>query len=161
MAEHKERGAYELSHEELSSSEMVFITLTLLESRGYPGFIEMMSILNDPGLVIKLIRLFYGMVLRFPSLKEFEDCLRASEYIFCDMHKRVNSKLVVKPLDIRNHMGISEEEEQRLLKMFDDWTEYMHKNGHDILRYMGCNRQNTRKRIAMSQSGKRWKAKKY
>lgn len=161
MVEHKPRGEYNLDHEELSSSEMVFIALTLLESRGYPGFLEMMSVINDPTILMKLLRLFYGMTIKFPSLEELRDCLRASEYIFSDMHKKVNDKLYVKPLDIRNHMGIDEKEEQKLLNMFDDWIAFMHKNGNDVLRYMGCNRQNTKKRIAMVQSGRKWKAKKY
>ena len=48
MAEKKERGSFKLSHEELSSREMVLITFTLLESRGYPGLTELFSILEDP-----------------------------------------------------------------------------------------------------------------
>jgi len=161
MVEHKKRGEYNLNYEELGSSEMVFIAMTLLASRGYPGFIEIMSVIDNPSVLIKLLRLFYGMTIKFPSLEEVRDCLRASEYIFCDMHKKVNDKLVVKPLDIRNHMGIDEKEEEKLLEMFDNWIKYMHDNGNDVLRYMGCNRQNTRKRIAMVQSGRKWKAKKY
>ena len=38
MTEKKNRGEFTLEHDELSSIEMVFIALTMLESRGYPGF---------------------------------------------------------------------------------------------------------------------------
>ena len=161
MAEKKQRGAYELSDEELSCLEMVFITLTMLESRGYPGFMELFSVIEDPELIIKILRLFYGTTIKFPPLKEVERCLRASEYAFCDIHKMINDKLPAKPLDIRNHMGIDEEEEQKLLEMFDQWVKYMHDCGYDIRQLMHINRSNTRKRIDMVCKGKKWKAKKY
>ena len=154
MAEHKERGAYELTEEEMASSEMVFIACTLLESRGYPGFMELFNVLNNPGLILKLIRLFYGMIIKFPSLTEFRDCLRASEYIFTDFHKKVNDKLVVKPLDIRNHMGITAEEEEKLLKLFDEWVIYMNKAGYPIEKLMHINRKMTKKRMELAVKGK-------
>lgn len=157
MAEHKERGAYELTEEELASSEMVFIACTLLESRGYPGFMEMLNVLDDPSLIIKLIRLFYGMTIKFPSIQEFQDCLKASEYIFTDFHKKVNDTLVVKPLDIRNHMHITEQEEDKLLKLFDEWVLYMHKAGYPIEKLMHINRKVTKKRIESLITGKRTK----
>ena len=157
MAEHKERGAYELSEEELASSEMVFIACTLLESRGYPGFMELLNVLDNPSLILKLIRLFYGMTIKFPSLQEFQDCLRASEYIFTDLHKKVNDTLVVKPLDIRNHMGIDEQEEEKLLKLFDEWVVYMNKAGYPIEKLMHINRKMTKKRMELAINGKKSK----
>jgi hypothetical protein len=157
MAEHKERGAYELTEEELASSEMVFIACTLLESRGYPGFMELLNVLDNPSLILKLIRLFYGMTIKFPSLQEFQDCLRASEYIFTDLHKKVNDTLVVKPLDIRNHMGIDEQEEEKLLKLFDEWVVYMNKAGYPIEKLMHINRKMTKKRMELAINGKKSK----
>ena len=155
MTEHKERGAYELTEEELASSEMVFIACTLLESRGYPGFMELLNVLDNPSLILKLIRLFYGMTIKFPSLQEFQDCLRASEYIFTDLHKKVNDTLVVKPLDIRNHMGIDEQQEEKLLKLFDEWVIYMNKAGYPIDKLMHINRKMTKKRMKLAISGKK------
>ena len=155
MAEHKERGAYELTEEELASSEMVFIACTLLESRGYPGFMELLNVLDNPSLILKLIRLFYGMTIKFPSLQEFQDCLRASEYIFTDLHKKVNDTLVVKPLDIRNHMGINEQQEEKLLKLFDEWVVYMNKAGYPIDKLMHINRKMTKKRMELAINGKK------
>lgn len=161
MAEKKKRGEYTLTDEEMTCAEMVFITLTMLESRGYPGFMELFSFLDDPDIIIKILRLFYGMTIKFPPLKEVERCLRAAEYAFCDIHKKVNDKLCVKPLDIRNHMNIDTEEEQKLLEIFDNWIKYMHDSGHDIRGLMHINRQNTLKRIDMVCKGKKWKAAKY
>lgn len=161
MAEKKKRGEYSLSHEELASQEMVFIALTMLEGRGYPGFMELMSVIKDPSLLLQLIRLFYGMTIKFPPLNEFIKCLRAAEYAFCDTQKKVNDKLVVKPNDIRNHMGISEQEEAELLEIFDEWCKFMHDNGHDVRNYLHLNRENTRRRIEMTCKGKKWTAAKY
>ena len=74
----KPRGYFEVSDSEYSSTEFVFIALSMLESRGYPGFFELMSILKDPGLIMKIIRLFYGMTIKFPPLNEFIKCFWSS-----------------------------------------------------------------------------------
>ena len=76
----KPRGYFEVEDEEYSSSEFVFIALSMLESRGYPGFFELMSLIQDPALIMKIIRLFYGMEIKIPPLKEFKECLQAAEY---------------------------------------------------------------------------------
>lgn len=154
MAEKQPRGYFELSDEELSSSEMVFITLSMLESRGYPGFSELMSIVDDPVVIVKIIRYLYGTTLRVPPLKEFVDCLRASEYAFCVMHKRINSTLYAKEKDVRQFMNINEEQEQHLLEIFDHWAKYMNEQGCDIRNYMHINRNSTKKRIELAVKGK-------
>ena len=161
MAEKKERGSFELSHEELSSREMVLITFTLLESRGYPGLTELLSILEDPTIILKLVRFLGGTNLKLPPISEFSKCLKASEYIFCDMHKRINNYLPAKGSDIRKFMNISKDEEQELLDMFDQWTAYMHKQGIDTTKLMHCNRTNTIKRMRMVQQGRKWTGKHY
>lgn len=157
----KPRGYFEVADEEYSSSEFVFIALSMLESRGYPGFFELMSVVQDPGLIMKIIRLFYGMEIKIPPLKEFKECLQAAEYSYLDMHKNININLPAKSKDIRQFMGITEEEEKHLLEIFDSWTIFMHKQGADVRDYMHMNRSNTKKRIAMNVAGKKWIAKNY
>ena len=157
----KPRGYFEVADEEYSSSEFVFIALSMLESRGYPGFFELMSVVQDPGLIMKIIRLFYGMEIKIPPLKEFKECLQAAEYSYLDMHKNINVNLPAKSKDIRQFMGITEEEEKHLLEIFDQWTIFMHKQGADVRNYMHMNRSNTKKRIAMNIQGRKWTAKNY
>lgn len=161
MAEKKRRGDFTLSDEELGSKEMVFITLSMLESRGYPGLLDLFSIINDPEVILKIIRFLYGTTLKIPPLKEFTKTLRAATYAYCDMHKKIHINLAAKPLDIREHMNITKEEEKELLDIFDDWVRYMQAQGKDILDYMHCNRSNTKKRIRMAQRGKKWTSSKY
>lgn len=155
------RGYFEVSQDELSSKEMMLIAFTMLESRGYPGFSELLAIVNDPNVILKIIRLLYGTTLKIPPLKEVVKCLRAAEFTFLDFHKRVNHSLYAKPLDIRQHMNITKEEQEELLKIFDDWILYMQKNGIDVSKLMHINRENTKKRIKMIQNGKKWKSSKY
>lgn len=161
MAEKKKRGDFTLSDEEYGSKEMVLITLSMLESRGYPGLTELMSILNDPVIILKIIRFLYGTTIRIPSLQEFTKTLRAAIFAYCDMHKRLNINLFAKPQDIRRFMGITEEEQKELLDIFDTWTKYMHDQGKDIENLMHINRNNTKKRIAMTNKGKKWTSSKY
>ena len=152
---------YTLSDEELRCAEMVFIAMTMLESRGYSGFVDLFSVLNDPTLIIKIVRLLYGTEIKIPPLSEFIKCLQAAMYTYCDMHKMINSTLPAKPKDIREFMNIDEKQEKELLDIFDEWTVFLHKNGLDIRTIMHCNRNNTKKRIDLNIRGKRWKAKKY
>ena len=157
----KERGEFTLSNEELGSTEMVFLALTILESRGYSGLTELMAILNDPKLVLKIVRLLYGTELKLPSLKEFVLCLRTAIYAFCDMHKKVHVKLPVKPDNIRKFMNITKEQEKEILEVFDQWTLFMHKQGRDPWTLMHINRNNTKKRMKMVCEGKKWGNKVY
>lgn len=157
----KPRGYFEVKDEEYSSSEFVFTALSMLESRGYTGFFQLMSVLQDPTLIIKIIRLFYGMDIKVPPLKEFADCLKAAEYTYLDMHKHINVNLTAKPKDIRQFMGIDEEEEKHLLEIFDNWAVFMHKQGADVRNFLHINRNNTKKRIDMAVKGRKWVASKY
>lgn len=157
----KPRGYFEVKDEEYSSSEFVFTALSMLESRGYTGFFQLMSVLQDPVLILKIIRLFYGMDIKVPPLKEFADCLKAAEYTYLDMHKHINVNLTAKPKDIRQFMGIDEEEEKHLLEIFDNWAVFMHKQGADVRNFLHMNRNNTKKRIDMAVKGRKWVASKY
>lgn len=157
----KPRGYFEVADEEYSSSEFVFIALSMLESRGYPGFFELMSAIQDPGLIMKIIRLFYGMEIKIPPLKEFKECLQAAEHAYLDMHKHINVNLPAKSKDIRQFMGITEEEERHLLEIFDQWCKFMSSCGANINDYMRCNRTNTKKRIELASKGEKWNNRKY
>lgn len=157
----KPRGYFEVTDEEYSSTEFVFIALSMLESRGYPGFFELMSVVQDPALIMKIIRLFYGMEIKIPPLKEFKECLQAAEYSYLDMHKHINVNLPAKSKDIRQFMGITEEEEKHLLEIFDQWAQFMASCGAKVTDYMHCNRQNTKKRIELASRGEKWGNRKY
>lgn len=159
--EKQPKGYFTISDDELSSKEMILIAFTMLESRGYPGFSELLAILNDPTTILKIIRLLYGTTIKIPPLSEVVKCLRAAEFTFLDFHKRVNHSLVAKPLDIRQHMNITKEEQDELLQIFDEWVIYMQKNGIDVSKLMHINRENTKKRIKMAQNGKKWTQSKY
>lgn len=152
---------FTLSDEEMSCAEMVFITMTILESRGYSGFVELFTVLNDPAIILKVMRLLYGTEIKVPPLGEFIKCLQAAIYTYCDMHKMINTTLVAKPKDIRKFMDIDEKQEKELLDIFDKWTIFLNKNGADIRTIMHLNRNNTKRRIDMNVHGKKWKASKY
>lgn len=161
MAEKKKRGEFTLSDEEYGSKEMVLITLSMLESRGYPGLTELMSVLDDPVIILKLVRFLYGTTIKIPSLQEFTKTLRAAIFAYCDLHKRINIHLYAKPQDIRQFMGITEEEQKELMDIFDQWSIYMKQQGKPIESLMHINRNNTLKRIKGNYAGKKWTSSKY
>ena len=151
--EKKKRGEFELSDSELGSREMVLIAMSILESRGYPGFVELLSVLEKPELILKIIRFLYGTTIKVPSLGEFVTCLRAAEFTYCDFHKRINQKLPAQPKQIQEFMGIDDEEVSRIQDVFQQWIEYMNKQGIHIEDFMHINRQNTLRRIKAIQKG--------
>lgn len=155
------RGYFEVKDEEYSSTEFVFIALSMLESRGYPGFFELMSAIKDPAIIMTIIRLFHDMTIKIPSIKEFKDCLQAAEYSYLDMHKHISVNLPAKGKDIRQFMNITEEEEKHLLEIFDQWCLFMSSCGANINDYMKCNRTNTKKRIELASKGEKWGNRKY
>ena len=151
--EKKKRGEFELSDSELGSREMVLIAMSILESRGYPGFVELLSVLEKPELILKIIRFLYGTTIKVPPLGEFVTCLRAAEFTYCDFHKRINQKLPAQPKQIQEFMGIDDEEVSRIQDVFQQWIEYMNKQGINREDFMHINRQNTLRRIKAIQKG--------
>lgn len=151
--EKKKRGEFELSDSELGSREMVLIAMSILESRGYPGFVELLSVLEKPELILKIIRFLYGTTIKVPPLGEFVTCLRTAEFTYCDFHKRINQKLPAQPKQIQEFMGIDDEEVSRIQDVFQQWIEYMNKQGIHIEDFMHINRQNTLRRIKAIQKG--------
>ena len=101
------------------------------------------------------------MEIKIPPLKEFKECLQAAEYSYLDMHKNININLPAKSKDIRQFMGITEEEEKHLLEIFDQWCAFMAKNGANVNNYMHCNRTNTKKRIELASRGEKWGKRRY
>lgn len=161
MAEKKKRGEFKLSDEEYGCKEMVLITLSMLESRGYPGLMDLFSIINDPEVLLKIIRFLYGTTIKIPSLQEFTKVLRTAIFTYCDMHKMIITGLPAKPNDIRQFMNITKEEQDELLEIFDKWTIYMKNQGKPIESIMHCNRKNTLKRIKGNYNGKKWTSSHY
>ena len=151
--EKKKRGEFELSDSELGSREMVLIAMSMLESRGYPGFVELLSILEKPEIILKVIRFLYGTTIKVPSLGEFVSCLRAAEYTYCDFHKKLNRMLPVQPKQIKEFMNIDDEQMSKIQDIFQNWIEYMNKQGIHIENLMHINRKNTLKRIKAIQHG--------
>ena len=151
--EKKKRGEFELSDSELGSREMILITMSILESRGYPGFVELLSILEDPEIILKILRFMYGTTLKVPSLGEFVSCLRAAEYTYCDFHKMLNRKLAVQPKQIQEFLNVDDEEMSKIQDIFQQWIEYITKQGIHIEDLMHINRKNTLRRIKAIQKG--------
>ena len=160
MAERKKRG-YKITPTDLGSTEMVFVVLSVLESLGYTGFVQLMSVINDPGVLMKIVRLMYGMDIKIPPLQTFIDALDTSIYMFSDFFKQIQKGTPVQPKFIREHMNIDEEREKKLLEIFDNWASFMYKHGVDPLQYLNIQRNNTKKRILMAKQGKKWTAKNY
>lgn len=123
-----------LEDSEFTSSEMVLITLSILESKGWHGLLQLMTIINDPEIIYKLIRFFYGMTLSFPDMKDFVDAMRTSQYVFMNFHKKFN-----KSTEMRKVLNITAEEETKYSKIAEEWLDYLYKHNMDITQIMHIN----------------------
>lgn len=134
-----------MNHEDECSKEMVYIAMTLLESKGYAGFSGLMSVLDDPELIIKLLRLFYGSTIEFPPLQTVVKCLKTAIYVYYNFHKRSGAKAIVTS-EIRKLMNIDEKEEQELIIEMKEWINFMLDEGIDLSRLMHINKKTLIKR---------------
>jgi hypothetical protein len=150
-----------MEQHEYSSEEFVFIALSIMESQGYYGLIEMMSIIEDPDKIMKILYLMNGMDIKVPNAREFSKALKAATYIYCDAEKKITSTKKAAPGDIREHLNLSLNEEAELLDIFDNWVKFMGDQGYEVEKYVQFKRTNSHKRIKMVRAGKKWTAKKY
>lgn len=138
-----------LTSEDYTSCDFLFICFSMLESRGYAGWNELISVLNDYKAIIKILRLFSGMTIKIPTLKEFRECLMASTYVFCDLSKR-NDKLLktIPSVDkIDEYINPTLEEKEKIQKLYDEWIEYMEKQGYPIDKLYDVTRADTKRRF--------------
>ena len=153
----KPEDFFGLSDSEYSCAEMVFTFFTILESRGYPGFSELASVLGKPEILIKVLRLMSGMQIQIPPLEEFVNCLRTAIYVFIIMNKTKCSGHFISNENIRDFLSINEEQEQDLNKIFEEWAVYMNQQGHDIRNYFNINSKTTVRHIKRAVKGKKFK----
>lgn len=149
-----------LDTEDYSSSEFLFTCFSILESRGFLGFNELMSIIDDDSIIIKFLRLLGGMTIKIPSLKEFRICLLASAFAYYDIIKRndpllsggkmKNSKspsYIPVLSDIEKQLNLSEEDKIEINKIYNEWLIYMNNEGYPIDNLYKISRQDTKRRF--------------
>lgn len=155
------KKTFNIEDHEYSSEEFVFIALSIMESQGYYGLIELMSIVEDPKKIMQILYLMNGMEIKVPRASDFAQALKASTYIYCDAEKKMTASKKVEPADIRRHLKIDRDEEAKLLDIFDNWVKFMSEQGYQVENYVQFRRKNTHKRIKMTRAGKKWTAKNY
>ena len=152
-----------LDNEDYTSSEFLFTCFSILESRGYLGFNELMSVVDNDKVILKILRLLSGMSIKIPSIKEFRICLLASAFIYFDLIKRndpmlnkrkahSSKKLVYKNYvpshkDIEKQLNLTEEDKIEINNIYNDWLSYMDKEGYPIDNLYKISRQDTKRRF--------------
>ena len=154
----KAENFFGLNDSEYSCAEMVFTFFTILESRGYPGFSELLTVLGKPDILIKMLRLMAGMQIQIPPLKEFVNCLRTAMYIFAIMNKKKCNNHIISNEDIKDFLEITPEQEEEIVKIFEEWAVYMNQQGHDVRNYFDISRKNVAKQIQLAVEGKKFKS---
>lgn len=123
-----------MKDEEFASDDFLLISMSLLESKGYTGFLELQAVVDDAEIIVKILRLMAGMNIKIPSLSDFALSLKTCTYIYY-MLLRDNS------IDLKNEnfkdivkekLHITAEEEQLYLAEFERWYKYILKQGYDL-----------------------------
>ena len=132
----KRTRMFKLQDSDYTSEDFLFIAFSILESKGYHNLIELMSIIEDPQKIVQILYLLNGVDLKLPTASELSKALKTSVFVYMDTIKNRNITLgenrKMRPVFIRNAMGIDENEEQELLKEYQDWAVFMEKNGYSI-----------------------------
>lgn len=154
-----------LNAEDYTSSEFLFTCFSILESRGYLGFNELMSVIDDDKIIIKFLRLLGGMTIKVPSIKEFRICLLASAFAYYDIvkrndpmigskegkseaAKRLNYRTYIPSFsDIEKQLDLSEEDKIEIDKIYNEWLLYMNKEGYPIDNLYKISRNDTKRRF--------------
>ena len=124
-------------NEDFSSEEFVYMAFSMLETRGYHGLIEMMSIIDDPEKIMQILYLFNGMEIKMPKSKEFADTLKASALAYFMINGNIYSSKGFSKKEAMVTLNIeSEEEFEKLTKIYQDWVLHMKSNGYYIQDYI-------------------------
>lgn len=124
-------------NEDFSSEEFTFMAFSMLETRGYHGLIELMSIIDDPDKIMQIIYLFNGMDIKIPKASEFADALKSMALGYFLINGNLYASKGFKKNELMGSLNIeSEEEYEKLYGMFQEWISRMKDNGYFIQDYL-------------------------
>lgn len=126
-----------ICNEDFSSEEFVYMAFSMLETRGYHGLIEMMSIIDDPSKIMQILYLFNGMEIKMPKSKEFADTLKAAAVAYFMINGNAYASKGFTRKEVMTTLNIeSDEEFEKLTKIYQDWVKHMQSNGYYIQDYI-------------------------
>lgn len=137
-----------LTQEEYSSDDFLLVVFSLLESKGYYGFLELNSLLNDSQFkkdlqIFNLIRLMGGMTLKIPPLSEVSYCLKTCVYIYYCLIKDSVTDSQAKII-----LNLTDDDCQDLKQEAMKWYNYILKEGYDLENFVVLSKTgNLRKQI--------------
>lgn len=129
---------------EYSSDDFLLLTFSLLESKGYIGFLELQSIVDDAEILLKILRLMAGMNIRIPSLSDFSLSLKTCTYIYYMLIRETTSEKVTREI-----LQLTKEEEQQYIEEFKKWYKHILQQGYDIEDFVRIKKKNTKLKSSM------------
>jgi len=124
-------------NEDFSSEDFVYMAFSMLETRGYHGLIELMSIIDDPDKIMQIIYLFNGMEIKMPKSTEFADTLKSCAMAYFMLNGNAYSKNGFTKKEAMATLNVeSEEEYEKLVKIYQDWVARMKDNGFYVQDYL-------------------------
>ena len=133
----KFEGQKYIFNEDFSSEEFVYMAFSMLETRGYHGLIELMSVIDDPDKIMQILYLFNGMEIKMPKSTEFADTLKSCALGYFMLNGNLYCKKGFTKKEVMATLNIeSEEEYEKLLKIYQEWVARMKDNGFYIQDYL-------------------------
>jgi len=131
------KGEKIIYNEDFSSEEFVYLAFSMLEARGYHGLIELMSIIDDPEKIMQILYLFNGMEIKMPKSKEFADTLKSASLAYFTINGNIFASKGFSKQEAMTTLNIeSEEEYEKLIKIYQDWVKHMQSNGYYVQDYL-------------------------
>ena len=129
----------QVREDEYMSEEYLMILFSLLESKGFTGFNQLQAVVDDPKVILKILRLMHGMQFKIPSLTEFADIMKLSVFIYATLIKDediLDSKTNTKVQSFTQYLNYSKEEYQAYAQGVKKWREFLKAHGYDICAFI-------------------------
>lgn len=107
-----------------SEKSFLFLSLSILESQGYPGLSSLIAVLG-PHNLLKIIRLFSGGSIKVPTAKELSRGIIAALYIYHKYVEPIPEEQFLNRYQVDMNLNV-------LHTIVRKWEDYMKKQNVDI-----------------------------
>lgn len=125
----------QVNPDEYMSEDFLMILFSLMESKGFTGFNQLQAVVDDPKVILKILRLMHGMQFKIPTLIEFANLMQLAVFIYATLIRDKNL------IDISNHktvdslykyLGFTLEEKTKYDMEATEWRKYLEASGYKL-----------------------------
>lgn len=129
----------QVREDEYMSEEFLMILFSLLESKGFTGFNQLQAVVDDPKVILKILRLMHGMQFKVPTLTEFSNILQLTIFIYATLIKDeaiYDEKSKHKVSSFVQYLNYSKEDYTKYTQEVTKWRRFLEAHGYNICAFI-------------------------